>query len=147
MSSHIYYVFTFFQGDSGEELKRFLLYRRTGFFLALPPPEASCEEDEGDCAKGSGRKELLGAGAQTHLLNEEMERHKATFNFGSSAQLKAHRDQSEKCRQQEGETVRLGDNKDYMTGNDWLAFGWTCVDWPAGSDLLSKFKLITGTDT
>lgn len=64
-------AFTFFQEDSGEELKCFLLYRRTGFFLALPPPEASGEVHERDRAEGSGGKELLGApGAQTHLLTE-----------------------------------------------------------------------------
>ncbi len=86
-------AFTFFQGDSGEELKCFLLYRRTGFFLALPSPEAPGEIDEGDRAEGSGSKELLGAGAQTHLLSEGMEKHKQRFNFGSTAQLKAQRSQ------------------------------------------------------
>lgn len=90
-------VFTFFQWDSVEELKRFLFHRRTGFFLALPPPEAPGEVDKGDRAEGSGGKELLGAGAQTHLLSEGMERHKATFNFGSSTQLKEQRP-SENCR-------------------------------------------------
>lgn len=43
------------------------------------------------------------------------------------------------------EKARQGDSRDYMTGIDSLAFSWAHGDWFERSDLLSKFKLITGT--
>lgn len=43
------------------------------------------------------------------------------------------------------EKARQGDSRDYMTGIDSLAFSWAFGDWFERSDLLSKFKLITGT--